>query len=129
MCLRAQARIVSRQSKIVFQERVSEKGVMNFMRLFNNLERVEQFKTRYQKHYANDEDELERCDFFKKWKTRVTKHDDQSKNIFMKERIWITVKLTLGGLILACCAGPLDTSQMTGESLLVTTRKGDQAPT
>ena len=25
----------------------------------NNLERVEQFKTRYQKHYANDEDELE----------------------------------------------------------------------
>ena len=32
---------------------------MNLMRLFNNLERFEQFKTRYQKHYANDEDELE----------------------------------------------------------------------
>ena len=45
----------------------------------NNLERVEQFKTRHQKHYANDEDELESYGFFKKSKTRVTKHDDQSK--------------------------------------------------
>ena len=53
----------------------------------------------------------------------------KAKNIIMKERIWITVKLTLGGLILAYWAGPLDTSQMTGGSLLVTTRKGDQAPT
>ena len=53
----------------------------------------------------------------------------KAKNIIMKERIWITVKLTLGGLIPAYCAGPLDTSQMTGESLLVTTRKGDEAPT
>ena len=52
---------------------------MNFMRLFHNLERVEQFKTRHQKHYANDEDELERYGFFKKSKTRFTKHDDQSK--------------------------------------------------
>ena len=52
-----------------------------------------------------------------------------AKNIIIKERIWITVKLTLGGLIPACCAGPLDTSQMTGGTLLVTTRKGDQAPT
>ena len=52
---------------------------MNFMRLFNNLERVEQFRTRCQKNYANDEDELERYGFFKKSKTRVTKHDDQSK--------------------------------------------------
>ena len=32
---------------------------MNFMRFFHNLESVEQFKTRYHKHYANDEDELE----------------------------------------------------------------------
>ena len=47
----------------------------------------------------------------------------KAKNIIMKERIWIPVKLTLGGLILAYCAGRLDTSQMTGESLLVTTRK------
>ena len=52
---------------------------MNFMRLFHNLERVEQFKTRYQKYCANDEDELERYGFFKKSKTRFTKHDDQSK--------------------------------------------------
>ena len=49
------------------------------MRLFNILERVEQVKTQYQKHYANDEDELERHGFFKKSTTRVTKHDDQSK--------------------------------------------------
>ena len=27
-----------------------QEGVMNFIRLFNNLERVEQFKTLYQKH-------------------------------------------------------------------------------
>ena len=47
---------------------------MNFMRLFHNLERVEQFKTRHQKHYTNDEDELERYDFFKKLKARFTKH-------------------------------------------------------
>ena len=52
---------------------------MNFMRLFHNLERVEQFKTRHQKHYANDEDELERYGFFKKSKVHVAKHDDQSK--------------------------------------------------
>ena len=25
---------------------------------------LEQFKTQYQKHYANDADELERCGFF-----------------------------------------------------------------
>ena len=35
--------------------------------------------SKHQKHYANDEDELERYGFFKKSKTRVTKHDDQSK--------------------------------------------------
>ena len=39
------------------------------------------------------------------------------------------MKVTLGGLIPADCAGLLDTSQMTGESLLVTMRKGDKAPT
>ena len=53
----------------------------------------------------------------------------KAKNIIMKERIWITVELPFGGLIPAYCADLLDTSQMTGESLLVTTRKGDQAPT
>ena len=104
-------------------------GVMNFMRFFHNLERVEQFKTRYQKHHANDEDELERYGFFKKSKRVSRSMMIKAKNIIMKERIWITVKLTLGGLIPAYCAGPLDTSQMTGESLLVTTRKGDKAPT
>ena len=62
---------------------------MNFMRLFHNLERVEQFKTRHQIHYASGEDELERCDFIKKSKARVAKHDDQSKHEDVKERIWI----------------------------------------
>ena len=38
-------------------EATIQEGVMNFMRLFFNLERVQQFKTRYQKHYANDADE------------------------------------------------------------------------
>ena len=50
---------------------------------------LQQFKTQYQKHYANDAEEVERCGFFKKLKARVTKHDDQSKNIIMQERIWI----------------------------------------
>ena len=40
---------------------------------------LEQFKTQYQKHHANDADELERCGFFEKSKARVAKHDDQSK--------------------------------------------------
>ena len=40
---------------------------------------LEQFTTQYQKHYANDADELESYGFFKKSKARVTKHDDQSK--------------------------------------------------
>ena len=74
---------------------------MNFMRLFHNLERVEQFKTRHQKHYANDEDELERYGFFKKSKARVAKHDDQSKHENVKERIWInpvTGEITLQSL-------------------------------
>ena len=53
---------------------------MNFMRLFHNLERVEQFRTRHQIHYASGEDELERCGFIKKSKARVAKHDDQSKH-------------------------------------------------
>ena len=35
--------------------------------------------TQYQEHYANDADEWERYGFFKKSKTRVTKHDDHSK--------------------------------------------------
>ena len=30
----------------------------------------------------------------------------KAKNIIMEERIWITVKLTLGGLIPGYCAGP-----------------------
>ena len=97
---------------------------MNFMRLFHNLERVEQFKTRYQKHYANDEDELERYGFFKKSKTRFTKHDDQSKeHHHERENLdhcevdawWFDPCVLLAGRL--------------GESLLVTTRKGDQAPT
>ena len=62
---------------------------MKFMRHFHNLEGVEQFKTRHQKHHANDEDELERYGFFKKSKARVAKHDDQSKHEDVKERIWI----------------------------------------
>ena len=40
---------------------------------FNNLERVEQFKTQYQKHYENDTDELKRYGFFKKSKVNVMK--------------------------------------------------------
>ena len=40
-------------------------------------------KTQYQKHYANDADELERYGFFKKSKARVTQHNDQSKVIFL----------------------------------------------
>ena len=40
---------------------------------------LEQFKTQYLKHYANDADGLERYGFFKKSKARVAKHDDQSK--------------------------------------------------
>ena len=52
----------------------------------------------------------------------------KAKNIIVKERIRITVKLTLGGLIPAYCAGPLDTSRMTGVSA-GHPRKGDQAPT
>ena len=59
------------------------------MRLFHNLGRVEQFKTRHQLHDASGEDELERCDFIKKSKARVAKHDDQSKHGDVKERIWI----------------------------------------
>ena len=47
--------------------------VKNFMRLFNSLEHVEQFKTRYQTHYANDADELKRYELFKKSKTHVAK--------------------------------------------------------
>ena len=41
------------------------------------------------------------------------------------------VKLTPGDLIPADCVGreDLDTSQMTAESLPVTMRKGDKAPT
>ena len=80
-----------RAVNIFFQERISERmceqiGVLEVPMIssqdsveVNNLERVEQFKTRYQKHYANDKDELESYGFFKKSKTRVTKHDDQSK--------------------------------------------------
>ena len=48
-------------------------GVMNFMRLFNDLERVEQFKTRYQKHCANYEDELELCGSLRNQKQNVAK--------------------------------------------------------
>ena len=40
---------------------------------------LEQFKTQYQKHYANYADELERYGLFKKSKARVAKHDDQNK--------------------------------------------------
>ena len=40
---------------------------------------VENLVRRHQKHYANDEDELERYGFFKKSKAHVAKHDDQSK--------------------------------------------------
>ena len=50
---------------------------ISLMPHFYNL--VEQFKTKYQKHHANDADELERYGFFKKSKARVTKHDDQSR--------------------------------------------------
>ena len=54
--------------------------MMNFYALFQKVWNVlEQFKTQYQIHYANDADELERYGFFKKSKARVTKHGDQSK--------------------------------------------------
>ena len=100
MCLRAQARKVSRQSENCPSGANFWEGVMNFMRLFNNLERVEQFKTRYQKHYANDEDELNRYGFFKKSKTRVTKHDDQSRTSSWKSEFgslwsWLLVVWSL----------------------------------
>ena len=42
---------------------------------------LEQFKTHYQKHYANDADELER---FVSRSMMI-----KAKNIIMKERIWI----------------------------------------
>ena len=53
------------------------------------MERVEQFKTRHQIHYASGEDELGRCDFIKKSKARVAKHDDQSKHEDVKGRMWV----------------------------------------
>ena len=48
---------------------------------------LEQFKRQHQKHYENDADELECYGFFKKSKARVTKYDDQSKQIicYLKE--------------------------------------------
>ena len=67
---------------------------------------LEQFRTQYQKHHANDADELKRYDFFKKSKANVAKLNElnpdpvfgitsmsnsmmiKRKNI-MKERIWI----------------------------------------
>ena len=36
------------------------------------------------------------------------------------------MKLRLGGLVPADCVGRLETSEVTGESLLVTMRKGDK---
>ena len=118
---------------------------------------LDQFRTQYQKHYENDAEELNPYDLFKKSKARVTKHDDQSKEINRKERTRINrvaqrdvtkvirsgewfnmesrnlvpgdlVRLTLGGLTPADCAGRLDTPQTTGESLLVAMRKGDRLP-
>ena len=46
---------------------------------------MEQFKTQNQKHYANDAEELNHHDLFKKSKERVTKHDDQSKEHHREE--------------------------------------------
>ena len=40
---------------------------------------LEQFKTQYQKDYANDEDELERCGLFKKSKASVVQRDDMKR--------------------------------------------------
>ena len=96
---------------------------MNFMRLFNNLERVEQFRTRCQKNM-----QMMKMNWNVMVSSRNRKHVSRSmmikaKNIIMKERICITGKLTLGGLIPAYCAGRLE------ESLLVSTKQGDQAPT
>ena len=54
--------------KIADVLQIQSHDLMNFMRLFDNLERVEQFKTQYQKHHANDAEELKRCGFFKKSK-------------------------------------------------------------
>ena len=54
-------------------------------RFLVNLERVEQFKTRHQIHYASGEDELKRCGFIKKSKASVAKHDDQGKHEDEKE--------------------------------------------
>ena len=129
-CPRSQARDGVEAVKLFLQERISERMSDEFYApLPQSGTCLNSSKTRYQKHYENDEDEWERCGFFKKLKRVSRNMMIKAKNIIMKERIWITVKLTLGGLIPAYCAGPLDTSQMTGESLLVTTRKGDQAPT
>ena len=66
---------------------------------------LEQFKTQYQKHYANYADELKRYDLFKKSKANVAKLNELNpepvfgitsmsnsmmiKNIIMKELIWI----------------------------------------
>ena len=56
--------------------------MMNFIPYFISLERVGTVQN-------TKPEELERYGFFKKSKARVTKHDDQSKSIIMKERIWI----------------------------------------
>ena len=68
----------------------SQEGVMNFhlylCPISKSLERVGTVQTQYQKHYANDADELERYGFYKKSKARVTKHDHQSKEHHHEER-------------------------------------------
>ena len=51
---------------------LSKKGVINFMRHLKSLERVSTIQNTIP-------DELERYGLFKKWKARVAKHDDQSK--------------------------------------------------
>ena len=79
---------------------------MNFTHISTDWNVLEQFKTQYLKHYANDADELERYGFFKKSKANVVKlnalnHEPvfgftsisnsmmiKGKNIIMKERIW-----------------------------------------
>ena len=71
---------------------------------------MEQFKTQHQKHYANDAEEVERYGFFKKLKARVTKHDDQSKNIIMKERFWI--KCAVSEIVLQPLEPDTDTSKL-----------------
>ena len=80
-CDRGESMVWLAPSYMKYKATIQE-GVRNFIRHLNSLERVGIVQNKIP-------DELARYGFFKKLKPRVTKHDDQSKNIILKERIWI----------------------------------------